>query len=239
MKFRLIIALTALLASSNVFAFEAGEWFMRAGLANVAPGSSSDGIAIPALGITPIPGTEAEASVDSQLGITFNYMINSRLGVELLAATPFSHEITADLDGFSPGLKVDAAKVKQLPPTLSLNYYPRGGTGGKFQPYVGLGINYTVFFSEDVDSDLEALTGNLAGAPGPVDLDLDLDNSIGLAAQVGFDYFVNDNWYVNAAVRYIDIETKAEFSSALGETISVDDVSIDPVVYQLTFGHSF
>ena len=67
MKFRLIIALAALLASSNVFAFEAGEWFMRAGLANVAPGSSSDGIAIPALGVTPIPGTEAEASVDSNL----------------------------------------------------------------------------------------------------------------------------------------------------------------------------
>ena len=235
----LVTLLAALFTTNGAMAFEAGQFFMRAGLANVAPGSSSDGIAIPALDIAPIPGTEAEADVDTQLGLTFNYMINSRLGIELLAATPFSHDITADLDGFQAGLKVDAGSVKQLPPTLSLNYYPMGGTGQKFQPYVGLGLNYTIFFEEDVDSDLEALTGNLAGAPGPVDLDLELDDSVGLAAQVGFDYFVNDNWYINAAVRYIDIETDATFESALDDTITVDNVAIDPMVYQFTFGYSF
>jgi outer membrane protein len=239
MKLRLILALVTIFAAQSVMAFEAGQWFMRAGLANVAPGSSSDGIAIPALGVAPIPGTEAEADVETQLGLTINYMVNPRWGVELLAATPFSHEITADLNGFTPGLEVDAGKVKQLPPTLSLNYYPMGGTGQKFQPYIGLGVNYTIFFSEDVDSDLEALTGTLAGAAGPVDMDLELDDSVGLAAQVGFDYFVNDNWYINAAIRYIDIETDAVFESALGDTITVDNVSIDPMVYQFTFGYSF
>ncbi|MFN3238884.1 MAG: OmpW/AlkL family protein, partial [Pseudomonadales bacterium] len=176
MKLRLILALVTIFAAQSAMAFEAGQWFMRAGLANVAPGSSSDGIAIPALGVAPIPGTEAEADVETQLGLTINYMVNPRWGVELLAATPFSHEITADLNGFTPGLEVDAGKVKQLPPTLSLNYYPMGGTGQKFQPYIGLGVNYTIFFSEDVDSDLEALTGTLAGAAGPVDMDLELDD---------------------------------------------------------------
>lgn len=239
MKLKVVLAFVTLLAAQGAMAFEAGQIFVRAGLANVAPGSSSDGIAVPALGIAPIPGTEAEADVETQLGLTINYMVNSRWSVELLAATPFSHEITADLNGFTPGLKVDAAKVKQLPPTLSLNYYPMGGTGNKFQPYVGLGLNYTIFFSEDVDGDLEALTGTLAGANGPVDLDLELDDSVGLAAQVGFDYFINNNWYVNAAVRYIDIETDAVFESALGDTITVDNVSIDPMVYQFTFGYSF
>ena len=90
-----------------------------------------------------------------------------------------------------------------------------------------------------MDSDLEALTGTLEGAPGPVDLDLKLDNSLGFAAQFGFDYFVNGNWYVNAAIRYIDIETDAVFESALGDIITVKDVAIDPFVYQLTFGYSF
>ncbi len=239
MIFRLTLALVALLAAPTVLAFESGQWFTRVGLANVAPGSSSGGIAVPALGITPIPGTEAEANVETQLGITINYMVTPRVGLELLAATPFSHQIKADLNGFSAGLEVDAAKVKQLPPTLSVNYYPNGGTGSKFQPYVGLGVNYTVFFSEDVDAELEALTGTLAGTPGPVDLDLELDNSVGLAAQIGFDYLVNENWYINAAVRYIDIETDATFTSALGDTITVDDVSIDPMVYQFTFGYAF
>lgn len=239
MKLKVALTLITLLVAQGAMAFEAGQLFVRAGLANVAPGSSSDGIAVPALGVAPIPGTEAEAHVETQLGLTINYMVNSRWSVELLAATPFTHEITADLNGFTPGLEVDAAKVKQLPPTLSLNYYPMGGTGNRFQPYVGLGINYTIFFSEDVDSELEALTGTLAGAAGPVDMDLELDDSIGLAAQVGFDYFINNNWYVNAAVRYIDIETDAVFESALGDTITVDNVSIDPMVYQFTFGYSF
>ncbi|MFN3239008.1 MAG: OmpW family outer membrane protein [Pseudomonadales bacterium] len=44
---------------------------------------------------------------------------------------------------------------------------------------------------------------------------------------------------MNAAIRYIDIETDAVFESALGDTITVDNVSIDPMVYQFTFGYSF
>ena len=239
MKYKLIAALLALTLAQSALAFEEGQWFIRSGLANVAPGSSSDGIAIPALGISPIAGTEAEAEVETQLGITINYMINQRFSIELLAATPFKHELTADLNGFSPGLKVDAGSVKQLPPTLSVNYYPFGDSAQRFQPYVGLGLNYTLFFSEHVDSDLEALTGTLAGAAGPVAMDLELDDSIGVAAQIGFDYVISNKWYVNAAVRYIDIETDATFTSALGDTITVDNVEIDPLVYQFTLGYAF
>lgn len=239
MKGKIVVTLLTLMMAQSALAFESGQWFIRTGLANVAPGSSSDGIAIPALGIAPIPGTEAEAGVETQLGITVNYMFNQQFGVELLASTPFKHEITANLNGFTPGLEVDAGEVKQLPPTLSLNYYPLGKRAQRFQPYIGLGINYTLFFAEDVDSDLEALTGTLAGTPGPVDMDLKLDDSVGIAAQIGFDYFISNNWYVNAAVRYIDINTDATFSSALGDTITVKDVSIDPFVYQFTFGYTF
>ena len=63
-----------------------------------------------------------------------------------------------------------------------------------FQPYVGIGVNYTAFFDEGVSSDLEAAFGSG---------DLELDDSIGLAAQVGFDYAIDEHWLLNASVWYI------------------------------------
>lgn len=235
----LAAAVSAAIVSAQVSAYEAGDIIVRAGLATVAPDESSDGVAIPALAISAIPGTEAEVDDDTQLGLTVTYMVSNKFGVELLAATPFSHDITANLDGYSSGLKVDAAETKQLPPTLSAIYYPMVGNGSAFQPYVGVGINYTLFFEEDVDADLEALTGVLAAASGPVPMKLKLDDSVGLALQVGADYALNEKWHLNASVRWIDINTDATFTSALGDTITVDDVEIDPWVYQLNVGYKF
>lgn len=82
-------------------------------------------------------GTAATLDSDTQLGLNFAYMLTDQLGVELLAATPFSHDIgTKGLGGLKLG------SVKHLPPTLSLVYYPLDSKSA-FQPYVGAGINYT------------------------------------------------------------------------------------------------
>lgn len=232
-------AVAAASIATPALAYEAGDIIVRAGLATVAPDEKSDGIAVPALGIAPIDGTEAEVDDNTTLGLTLTYMLGSKLGIELLAATPFKHDISANLDGYSSGLKVDAGETKQLPPTLSAVYYPLGDSGSAFQPYLGVGVNYTIFFEEDVDSDLESLTGTLAGASGPVPLDLELDDSVGVAVQIGADYSINKNWLLNASVRWIDINTDATFKSSLGETIAVDDVEIDPWVYQINIGYKF
>ena len=66
-----------------------------------------------------------------------------------------------------------------------------------FQPYAGLGINYTWMFDDKLSSEAEA-----AGFSG-----LDLDDSWGLAAQLGMDYMLSDKVMLNAQIRYIDIET--------------------------------
>ncbi|NHN39602.1 outer membrane beta-barrel protein [Pseudomaricurvus alcaniphilus] len=232
-------AIAASLTANQALAHQAGDIFVRAGLATVAPDESSDGVAIPALDIAPIAGTEAQVDDNTQPGLTITYMLSNKLGIELLASTPFTHDISANLNGYSPGLKVDAAEAKHLPPTLSAVYYPFADSGSAFQPYAGLGLNYTIFFEEDVDSDLEALTGTLAGASGPVPMKLKLDNSLGLALQLGADYSLDKNWHLNASVRWIDINTDATFNSALGKTITVDDVEIDPWVYQVNIGYKF
>jgi outer membrane protein len=65
-----------------------------------------------------------------------------------------------------------------------------------------------------------------------------LDNSFGLAAQVGADYMLNDKWFVNGSARWIDIDTEASFNLN-GAEGSVDSIEIDPWVYSVTLGYRF
>ena len=73
------------------------------------------------------------------MGLTATYMFSDKFDVELLAATPFKHQITANGN--------ELGETKQLPPTLSLQYYPMGA-GSAYQPYFGIDLNYTAFFDE-------------------------------------------------------------------------------------------
>ena len=193
-----LIALALFSASAPALAFEAGDWLVRFGATNVDPKSNNHPV----------------VSVDSAWSATFNfsYMMTDNWAVEVLAAWPFEHDIY--LVG---GSKV--ASTKHLPPTVSLQYH--FNAQGKFQPYIGAGINFTTFFDEKT-------TGDLEGS------DLSLDNSWGLAGQVGADIMLNDKWFLNFDARYIDIETDAKLDGdALGT------VKIDPWVYGVNAGFRF
>ena len=193
------LAATAILfLAPTVNAAEAGDWTFRAGPYGVLPKSDNGNV----------------VSVDDgfALGFNFTYHFNSNWALEVLAATPFSHDI--DLVG-GPNV----GETKHLPPTFSLQYH--FDTQGKIRPYAGLGVNYTIFFDEET-------TGPLAGS------DLDLDNSFGIAAQIGADFDVWDTWFMNIDIRYIDIETDADLDGAFLET-----VEIDPWVIGLAFGRQF
>ena len=185
--------------SSGAQAWEAGDWLVRVGLGNVDPKSNNGAV----------------VSVDSGTALVFNgtYMFTDTLGLEVLAATPFSHDIKLAADGTAVG------ETKHLPPTVSLNYH--FDTAGPFNPYVGAGLNYTLFFDEKTE-------GPLAGAS------LDLDGSFGLAAQLGFDYDISDSMFINLNARWIDIDTDAKLDGAPLET-----VEIDPLVYSLALGWKF
>jgi outer membrane protein len=153
------IAAAVALASASVAgqAYEQGDWILRAGATTVAPDTQSDTINLPT-------GLQAEAEVgnDTQLGLIPVYMITDQLAIEVLAATPFEHNIEAKGQGAISGTNLDAGSTKQLPPTVSVQWYPLAGPG-MWQPYIGAGLNYTVFFDENVDSQLVGLLGNLTG----------------------------------------------------------------------------
>jgi outer membrane protein len=215
MKKALSLALIAAMAggSAAVQAYEAGDIIVRVGATTVAPNDDSE--TVPGLGV------KVEVDNDTQLGLIGTYMISEKFGVELLAATPFSHDISVD------GAPLEAGETKHLPPTLSAQWYPRGGQDG-WQPYVGIGVNYTIFFSEDTHGDLEGIVGKA---------DLELEDSFGLAAQVGVDIPLGENWGLNAGVWYIDIDTEAEVSFTGGK--AKFDVDIDPWVYNVGLFYKF
>ena len=214
-------ALALALAAPFAQAFEAGDIIVRAGAITVDPHEDSGNVKVAGQPI------DAKATLDSdtQLGLNFAYMLTDKVGLELLAATPFSHDVgTKGLGGLKLG------EIKHLPPTLSVVYYPLEKTSA-FQPYVGAGINYTWFFDDKLTSEAENSALQLRG--------LDMKDSWGLAAQVGMDYMLTENVMLNAQVRYIDIDTTGTtYSEAAGKKIKVD-VDVDPFVYMVGLGYKF
>jgi outer membrane protein len=191
------VALLGFAAVNTASAMEKGDWLLRLGGSYVDPKSNNHEL----------------VSVDSASSFTFNisYMMTQNWSVELLAAWPFQHEIQLD-DG------TPIAVTKHLPPTLSVQYH--FNPQGKFQPYLGAGLNYTTFFSTH--------TINLG------DSELKLDDSFGLAGELGADIMLNDQWFLNLSLRYISIKTDARLNG--GDLGSVD---ISPWVYSGNVGFRF
>ena len=207
-------------ASPAAHAFKEGDIIVRAGAITVDPHEDSGEIHA---GGAAIPGTKATLDSDTQLGLNFAYMVTDHVGIELLAATPFSHSVGVKGLGALDG---KLGEIKHLPPTLSAVYYPMESASA-FQPYVGLGINYTWFFDTELTSEAED-----AGFTG-----LDMKDSWGLAYQVGMDYMLTENIMINGQVRYIDIDTKGT-TNILGDEVEVD-VDVDPFVYMVGLGYKF
>lgn len=214
----------AAVVSGQVAAYEAGDIIGRVGYAAVDPRESSTDLKLdgdPA----PLAGVNVGVDGAASLGLTATYMLTSHVGVELLAATPFSHEVYLNEANLRLG------SVKHLPPTLTLQYYPLDASS-KFQPYAGVGVNYTTFFNESVSSQAKsALNAS----------DLSLKDSYGLAGELGLDYRLDDHWLVNAAVWYIQIESDASVNVDLGagKQKVKGTVTLDPWVYMFSIGYKF
>jgi len=246
-KTALSVATAALMMGGQAaVAYEAGDIIVRGGAATVDPNESSSAIVIDTLNLGPAGNAEVGVGSDTQLGVTVSYMYTPSFGIELLAATPFTHDINGAGDVAGIG---KLAETSHLPPTLTANYF-FNDPAADFQPYIGAGINYTIFFDEEVTPTLDsgatigALAG-LAGAPGAVTeasgTNIDLDDSWGLALHLGFDYKLTDNIGINAAYWNINIDTEAEITTQtnIGQVKARVNVDIDPSVYMAGIYYKF
>ncbi len=144
--------------------------------------------------------------------VDFSYFITDNIALELIAAVT-KHDMSLK----SPDL--DLGDVWLLPPTLTLQYHfmPKA----KFSPYIGAGINWTLFFNEQKSTDIT---------------DIAYSNSVGPAFQVGLDMRVTDRWSLNIDLKKVFVQTDVTINFG---GVNAKDVDLDPWIVGFGFGYTF
>lgn len=202
------------------------NWAVNIGPVYVAPDSSSSSLNVIEQVAELEPGSTAlRVNDDVQLGITIDYKFNPNWAVQLIAATPFSHDIRVQgsaIDGLAVG------NTKHLPPTL-LGQYHFTQFGDRWQPFIGVGVNYTTFFDESIDPQLSGALNSLGVTTDADAVSLTLSDSWGLALQAGVNVQLTPQLGIHAMVSRMDISTTGRVR-VNGETVQSVSVDIDPVV---------
>lgn len=185
----------------------AGDFMIRLRGLGVVPADNAD--------IDPIGG-DTELSNTAVPEIDFSYFITDNIALELIAATTH-HDVSAK--GTDLG-NVNLGDVWLLPPTLLLQYHFL--SKGTVSPYVGAGINYSIFYGVDEPNH------------GIVE-DVDYKNGIGWALQVGVDVRIAENWYVNADVKRLFVDTDVNINHGAVKA----DVDVDPWLFGMGIGYKF
>ena len=202
------------------------NWSVNVGAISVAPQDSSGHLnVVETVAGLPANSTEVSVNNNTQLGITIDYQLNKNWTLELIAATPFSHDMAVKGSAID-GLKV--GKTKHLPPTLLAQYHfmPQHQ---RFDPFIGVGVNYTLFFDEKVDNQLVSALQALEVTTANDKVSLKAKNSFGLALQAGLNIKLTDTLGLHMMVSKIDIDTTGRVQ-VNGNTIQRVDLSIDPYV---------
>lgn len=198
-----------LVDTSAAQAAEKSPWMIRGRALLVLPEENLDKVNpnISTLDVT------IDNSVVPELDIT--YFFTDNIAAELiLGTTPHDVKTTG------PGL--DLGRVWLLPPTLTLQYH--FAPEGKIRPYVGAGVNYTIFYGQ--------------GDEGAGVSNVDYDNSFGWALQAGVDIPINDHWAMNIDVKQLFLSTTASLDVA-GVGHVKADVDINPLLVGFGVGYRF
>lgn len=148
--------------------------------------------------------------------IDFSYFFNENFAAELILGTT-THNVYAH--GTSAG-NLDLGNVTLLPPTLTAQYHKQFG---KVKPYVGAGINYTFFY--DVN-------------PGEQH-NVTYSNNLGYALQIGTDYQIAENVYLNFDIKKIYLSTDVNVDVNGTGTTDTVNVKINPLLIGLGIGYRF
>lgn len=211
-----LIGALACAAAVQPAAAKEGDFLVRTRAIVVAPTESSGPV-------TPgFPGSEVGVSDSVMPEVDFTYMLTDNIGAELIVATT-KHDAQGrgTLSGFD-----ELASTWVLPPTLTLQYH--FAPGAKVRPYVGAGVNYTIFYSTKASDALEKAIGSTT---------VKMDDSFGYAVQAGIDIDLSEKMFLNLDVKYIDIDTAARLRT--GAVTNTARISIDPIVAGVGVGFRF
>ena len=172
-----------------------------------------------------------------------------RFGVEIPFGAPTTFGISAagPGEGFLSPLTEslsgqEIATVDALPATVIGNVYftDRDAT---VRPYVGLGLNHTIFSNEKAGANLErAILGETT---------IELEDSTNVGAFAGVNVRLTDRLHASLLAGFVNVDTTAtittdtvlpltpEFGIPLGEFTREVDVELNPVIGLASIGFSF
>lgn len=162
--------------------------------------------------------------------LDFTYFFTENIAAELILGTTKHDVKTTGSDisavGGSTNASVDLGSVYLLPPTLTVQYHFFPMKEKIFKPYVGAGVNYTIFYNEKA---------------GSVVKDVQYDNAFGFAAQLGFDLMLDDTFFINLDVKRLFLSTDVTVdASNLAAGLSIPaEVDIDPWLLGFGVGMKF
>ncbi|MBP2303154.1 OmpW/AlkL family protein [Azospirillum picis] len=229
-------AAAALLATSALVAISSPSF------AQDFKGKSAGDILIRARGLAVLPQEKGTIS-NSALGdvgkarvgndfipeVDFSYFFTDNIAAELIAGTS-RHRVKGNLLSAVGGM-TDVGKVSLLPPTLTVQYHfmPKE----RVSPYVGAGVNYTLFYNEDA-----AESPNGAGLSIT---DTHYKNRFGWALQAGVDVAITGNWSLNLDVKKIFLKTDVTANANLGGAVLPvsSKVTLDPWLVGIGVGYRF
>ena len=214
----LAVGMGAVLAAGGIAGpaqAEAGDVLVRVRAIMVAPNEKS-GSVLPAF-----PGEKVRVNDSFMPEVDVTYMATDNIGFELIASTT-KHRASGRTG--TTGSIGRLASTWVLPPTLTAQYH--FAPEAKVRPYVGAGLNYTVFWNEKASDGLEAAVG---------DTRVHMKDSFGWAAQAGVDVDISPRMFVNLDVKYIDIDTTARLRTTAIGTQRVK-LHLDPLVFGVGIG---
>ncbi|MFS8113271.1 OmpW family protein [Rhizobium jaguaris] len=180
-----------------------------------APAATSQSpwqIRLRALGVTTRDSGHVDGVAGSDLSYSntvipefdISYFFNDNIAAELILGTTY---VKVHGSGSIAGLG-EIGKTWLLPPTLTLQYHFTDF--GAFRPYVGAGVNYTLFYDQ---------SGKSARS-------LDVKNSFGVALQAGFDYMLDEHWGLNVDAKKIFL--RPDFDANVGGAHVSGKANLDP-----------
>lgn len=191
-------------------------WMIRLRALGVLPDGNSS---VTVTGVPSLSSPNSGLSISNQVvpELDISYFFTKNIAAELILGVT-RHAI----NGTGSLANLPIGKTTLLPPTLTLQYH--FDQFGAFKPYVGAGVNYTVFFNNSAAN----VPAAIAGPPAIVatTTNLHVSNAWGGAVQFGFDYMIDRHWGLNVDVKKLWL--RPDFSATVSGLPVTGTAHIDP-----------
>jgi outer membrane protein len=171
------------------------------------------------------PNLNLDVRDANTVGVQYTRFVNANIGFSALVGWPIKQSVRGTKDASVLG---EIATAKQAAPTLLVQYH-FGDESAVVRPLVGIGVNYTKFFSIKSSTSLATALG------GPTELKL--SSSTGLAGQVGANLRVADGWALS--LRYLRAKVKSKADIVTGPITRRTDIDVRPEVVFVGMSYGF